>query len=511
MSYKLLNKNIVTATVVSLLTLGVAKNSSAQGVVSLVDEKPAAAQANVQAPTQAPAPADSMEMDISLPTTLENTQDVIPLDTNGENTPNPIANAPKTAAGDGVAAPVPAPQSNSAQKNVSPEAPDFDADMDFSLGVENETPENQPDATAANAEKSPLMAPKEEAAKNPVVSQDEKFGEGVLSKINDDLFNQMSDIEKQTTLLTLELKREKVRNEIEAIKAQRTKAIEEKRAAEEEKKRKEFEWQKEQEAKVLREQQILKEKEIELEKLKQKKALNAYMNKMLEQNQKWIADNAAIYKQMRQIEEDRKALVDNFKKKLENLTILSNKAVQSANNAKSNHDRTLASLTAQNIQLKKRIEADELAAKNRQQNPFSGNGENDSKVPVSTSIDAKITPINIAKEYAIMEITGQGDNLVAKLINKNGESFLAREGTVLQTGHAIEDITPRYIQFDRNGLKDYLYTTGSAMTMEPDNMEGTATTSNTKPAAKPVIKKKESSDLASSKGVPSLGTGMFVK
>ena len=232
---------------------------------------------------------------------------------------------------------------------------------------------------------------------------------------------------------------------------------------------------------------------------------------MLEQNQKWIADNAVIYKQMRQIEEDRKNLVDGFKKKLENLTILSNKAIQAANNAKSNHDRTLASLTAQNIQLKKRIEADELAAKNRQQNPFANNTDSAGKLPVATSIDAKIAPINIAKEYAIMEITGHGDNLVAKLINKDGESFLARRGTVLQTGHAIEDITTRYIQFDRNGLKDYLYTSGSAMTMEPDNMEGTSTTGNTKKAIRPVVTKKEPSELASSKGVPSLGTGMFVK
>ena len=233
---------------------------------------------------------------------------------------------------------------------------------------------------------------------------------------------------------------------------------------------------------------------------------------MLEQNQKWIAENAEVYKQMRQIEADRKSLVDNFKQKLDALNTLSNKAVQSANNAKSNHDRTLASLTAQNIQLKKRIEAEALAAKNRQQNPFDANENGGNKnAAITTSIDAKIVPVNISKEYAIMDITGQGDELVAKLINKDGESFLARKGTILQTGHAIEAITPNYIQFDRNGLKDYLYTSGSAMTMEPENMEGTATTSAKAPRKPAVASKKASSGIASEHGIPSLGTGMFVK
>lgn len=516
MYYKLLNKNLITAALISLMTLSAAKVCDAQGVVSLVEDENVAEPENNTLPEAAPS-AD-LTLDTEVPNVLPESDDIIPLDNAGLISPAPV-HTPQTSSTEQTGGNTPTQSTNDAAPATRAEgmvnpakgselpAESFNEDTDFSLGIEAPVPAPATAAKPVAAEANPLFAVPAEKVKTP--QETDQFGNSVLSKIDNNLFSQMSDIEKQTTLLTLELRREKIRNEIEAIKAQRAKAEEEKLAAAEEKKRKDIEWQKEQEAKVLREQQILKDKEIELEKLKQKKVLNAYMNKMLEQNQKWISDNAAVYKQMRQVEEDRKTLADNFKSKMESLMSLSSKTVQAANNAKSNHDRTLASLTAQNIQLKKRIDADAIAAKNRQQNPFATSTQTSSG-EISTSIDSKIVPINISKEYAIMDITGKGNELVAKLINKEGDSFLARKGTVLQTGHAVEEITPTYIQFDRNGLKDYLYTTGSAMSMEPDKMEGTSvlTDKNKKSAPAP---RPQKSGISGERSIPSLGSGMFVK
>ena len=61
----------------------------------------------------------------------------------------------------------------------------------------------------------------------------------------------MSDLEKQTSLLTLELRREKVKNEIAAIKAARQKAVDEINEKKAEKERQRIEWEKEQERKLL--------------------------------------------------------------------------------------------------------------------------------------------------------------------------------------------------------------------------------------------------------------------
>ena len=107
------------------------------------------------------------------------------------------------------------------------------------------------------------------------VSPVEDLGNSVLSQLDDDLFSQMSAIEKSTTLLTLELRREKIRNEIEAQKAIRRKSAEDAERQKAEEKLKELERRKQIEAQVIREQQILADKEKLIEVLKQRKLINA--------------------------------------------------------------------------------------------------------------------------------------------------------------------------------------------------------------------------------------------
>lgn len=509
MSYKP-NKNLITGFLALFIILNSVENGYTQGVVTLVEEENPSVEADLfpdAAATDDKFGADETKMDTELPDTLSE-DEFIPLDDgliSPEESVQAEAKAPQQAA---------AEQPAKEQLNANPE---FDATEDFSLNLV-ENADSQPtdnaqqqakEQTNATGENALFAAAEEKAA--PVKSE-EKFANSVLARIDNDLFSQMSDIEKQTTLLTLELRREKLRNEIEAIKAQREKAIQEKLAAEEEQRRKEIEWQKDQEAKVFREQQLLKEKEIELEKLKQKKMLNGYMNEMLSQKQKWIEENALLHQQMRQVEEDRKRLADDFKAKIEALVTQSNKMLQQAQTARSNHDRSIASLTAQNIQLKKRIEADALAAKNREQNPFGDTAEKGAKSnsgDIATSADAKMKQVNLSKEYAIMDIVGKGDNLAARLINKDGESFMVNKGTMLQTGHMVDEITERYIQFDRHGLKDYLYTSGSAIGVEPQKMEGTATMQAVQ--KKVSTPKQVERPKNVEKGIPSLATGMFVK
>jgi len=279
-------------------------------------------------------------------------------------------------------------------------------------------------------------------------------------------------------LLTLELKREKIRNEVEAAKAVRERAEQEKLAAEEAKKRQEIEWQKEQEAKVIREQIALKEKEIEFEKLKQRKALTAYMNAMLAQKQAWIEESSKLYNEIEELTEKNKTVRQSYKNDLTDISKQSAQLLDDVKVAKNNHDRIVSSLTAQNAQLRKRIEANEEAAKRGGKGVSASNENGD----LSSSADDLIRPINISKEYAIMEIIGQGDELLVKLINKEGDSFMAKIGTVLQTGHMVEEIRPNYVQFDRNGLKDFLYVSTSTLNAEPNNAESIAGKSTGEPA-----------------------------
>ncbi|MBO4284656.1 MAG: hypothetical protein J5895_00280 [Alphaproteobacteria bacterium] len=344
------------------------------------------------------------------------------------------------------------------------------------------------------------------------ISPELKFGDAVLVQSNNDLFTQMSDIEKQTTLLTLQLKREKIRNEIEAAKAVREKAALEKRLAEEARLREQEEWRKEQEAKVIREQVALKQKEIELEKLKQRKALTAYMNQMLEQKQAWINENAKLYEEIEGLKTTNRTIRKAYAADLENISLESEKLFHNAEMAKSNHDRIVENMMIQNEQLKNRIEADAAALRLGQGNPFAGGPEG-----LESASDNLIKPVSIAREYAIMEIIGKGDNLLVRLINKQGDSFIAKKGTVLQTGHTIEDIQQNYVQFDRNGLKDFLYTATAALAAEPDKLgtepeaDNAATASRRRSGRNETTAVKPRANLVGDQQMPSLSNSMFVK
>lgn len=368
--------------------------------------------------------------------------------------------------------------------------------------------QNKPATGTPNAKQAKVKDSKKDIANKVQPSNGLKFGDSILAQTNNDLFNQMSDIEKQTTLLSLELKRERIRNEVEAAKAVREKAEFEKAAQEEAKKRQEAEWKNQQEVKLIKAQEDLKQKEIELEKVKQRKALTAYMNSMLEQKQQWIAENGKLYEEIRNLKDTNATLRSSYKNDLSAVETQSNKLLQSAETARNNYERAIASLTAQNAQLRKRIESMEQAVKANAANPFADKSASGNQI--STSADALIRPINIAKEYAIMEITGQGGELFVKLINKDGDSFVAKTGTILNTGHMIEEITPNYVQFDRNGLKDFLYTATSALSNEPNKFsEGDEKAqTSTRQANAPV---RPRAALISDDSLPSVGNSMFVK
>ncbi|MFV0627060.1 MAG: hypothetical protein ACK5N8_06915 [Alphaproteobacteria bacterium] len=311
---------------------------------------------------------------------------------------------------------------------------------------------------------SPFDAPSpssETAKTTPLLSaQSDQFGDQVISQTDEKLFAQMSDLERQTALLTIELRREKIKTEIEAIKFQRQKAIQDEEDAKELKRREKAEWETEQQKKLLAEQAKLKAAEVNLEKIRQEKIIKAYKNHMLTENKKWIETLNKSYKEIATAEGERDQALKDFKDKLSNLRNLAAKIADEAANAKDTHQREIDSLHAQIAILNARIEALSTTKADGISNPFSAPG-------FGTSSDPNL---RLSDEYIILEIKGKGDNLIAKVSNKSGaEAFLIQKGTVLKSGHIIEEIAPTYIRADRGGLKDYIYfSAGGILDKEPD-------------------------------------------
>ena len=227
----------------------------------------------------------------------------------------------------------------------------------------------------------------------------ESFGNAILSKVDNDLFNQMSNIEKQTTLLRLELRREELKSRVEALRNARLKAQQEEdaRIRAEEERAKDLEA--ERQAKIIAEQEKLKQQEFELEKLRQEKVLNDYRNEMLHINQQWVAKNAELQKRIRELEEEVKTTTQKYKDKITKINESVATLIPVAENAVRNYKRKMENLNSHINQLKTAMLEREDEIK-QLSNPFS-----DGATPSKDAID-------MSREYAIMDITGKGDDIV---------------------------------------------------------------------------------------------------
>ena len=157
------------------------------------------------------------------------------------------------------------------QPNVAPKKDDFDFDLKMKSKNSAPLPAQETKAVEVANPSQPAAEnvddlPKDIQYKSSPI---EHLGNNILSQIDDDLFTQMSEIEKSTTLLTLELKREKLRNEIEAQKAIRQKNKDDLEQQKTKQRLEEFERKKQIEAELLSAKQNLLNKEQLCEVLKQ--------------------------------------------------------------------------------------------------------------------------------------------------------------------------------------------------------------------------------------------------
>lgn len=324
-------------------------------------------------------------------------------------------------------------------------------------------------------------------AMNPIGSQ-------IIEDIDDNVFAKMSDLEKQTAVLTLELRRERVKNEIEALKNVRAKAIEEEKARVEGEKRKQIEWEKEQEKKVLQEQQKLRALDLQYEKLRQEKVLNAYKNQMLEEQQKWVKSNIETYQEIEDLKKERQKIINDFKGKFTQLTQMADQTTSEAIKVRDNYAKIISDLQTQISILRARLEANEKT------NPFA-DGANGS-MQEEEDIVTKLSDL-----YAVMEIRGKGDNLSAKIINDKGIPFVVRVGTALQSGHVVDEINSTYVRATKDGIKDYLYfSAGGALDKEPVQNEELKIKVNENAPAKAPVK-----NIVSSKGIPGVAREMTIR
>jgi hypothetical protein len=365
-----------------------------------------------------------------------------------------------------------------------------------------------PDAPSVKKISNPLMP---SASGNLLGSPSERgFDENIITPVNNELFNRMSDLERQTTLLNLELKKERVANEVAAVKAQRLKAQQEEDARQKELERKQIEWENEQKRLLIEEERKLKEAAIEMEKTRQEKIVKAYKETMLENTQKWIKKNAEIYAVIAEKDAEYKDLMDDVKNKVTLFQQKSDDLKVKAETARVNHEKKVANLESQISIMKSRLEAEIETAKKKTTSAAAGK-----KNPFATddgSYIAEKGKAKLNKEYAIMEIIGQGEELAAKLITADGNIFMAKIGTTLQNGYIIDEITQTYLSAVRDNQKDYLYfSAGGILDREPPASDITLKSALESESGSSGSAGIRTRNVSATMGIPSLSKGMIIR
>ncbi|MBR5598893.1 MAG: hypothetical protein IKW39_02505 [Alphaproteobacteria bacterium] len=378
-------------------------------------------------------------------------------------------------------------KANTVEKNANPttKAPQKKAaleekkdDFDFELKMKAKNASAKENSEVSSAEQQADNLPKDIQYKSSPV---EHLGNSVLSQIDDDLFTQMSEIEKSMTLLTLELKREKIRNEIEAQKAIRQKNADDLERQKNELKMQEYEKKKKIEAEVLAAKQNLLDREQIIEVLRQRKLLNAYMNQMLMNQQDWLKEKEALYQHIAMLEQEKKDLVKSFKQRIDKVLEASAKNIQIAEAAKANFERVVKNLKARNEQLRKRVEADAKIIKNTKNMYIQsqsieelkdknaailGTTETNTGTTVvinsvntadaNTAVE-EVAPEKLNTKYALLGITGRAGSMSIEVIGTDGQPVSLKIGSILPTGHVVKEIGSDYAKFSKDGEDDYLY------------------------------------------------------
>ena len=176
--------------------------------------------------------------------------------------------------------------------------------------------------------------------------------------------------------------------------------------------------------------------------------------------------------------QEKKELVELFKKKIDSVLEVSTKNIQIAETAKANFERIVKGLKARNEQLRKRVEADARIIKSAKNSLYLNsrsieelkerNAEQAANTAASLAlaqaeaeaIEAEVIDEEVEKlsaRYAILGIKGRADSLSVEIIDKDGLSVTLKKGSILPSGHIVDEIGADYAKFNFNDTVDYLY------------------------------------------------------
>lgn len=291
------------------------------------------------------------------------------------------------------------------------------------------------------------VAPKVDSAKSYSKAKNRREIQELFD-VSSDLFRQMADIERQNALLALELKREQMRSEIDAIKRQRRMALQEEIYKKEEARRKQIEW----EADQTRKQQEFEDKKKDDENIKIIKTLREQIE---EKNKEFEEYKEEINKKYSSLIEDKNQRIADLTNKVRDLE---KQKDQIEVNAKSRIKAVIDAAKDMAVKQKDALAAAAASVVSRS----SSDGETVELIEDDAEATASINSM-----YAVLEVKGTGKDMTAKILNRDGMTFLVKTGTVLNSGHKVVKIEKTRVVVEKDRVFDNIqFPAGGALDKE---------------------------------------------
>ena len=346
--------------------------------------------------------------------------------------------------------PAPAAAQESTEKQPSPAptepAPALPSVADASLPAEPAAePQLSMDFPAPSAD---LNVPPPPSNNAPSSGSDFNFGssnsgnmsmsvppsEQVLGKVSSDIFREMAEMERENSALMLQLKREQLRSEIDALKTSNRQTLFDEIERREKMTQARLEWElaqdlKRQDALERKRKSEIRQKQIEAA---LKREEDRRIQKMKDE------ENARIQKQKEEkIEADRRK--NELRKKYDAASLVQVKGLQPVLMAATRPAKVKRSASSR-VSVQLTSSGQEMLAMKK-----AG-----TSLPAAESVDEK----DVVKEnrepassiYTVAEIRGTAGTLIAKLISKKDKTtFFAKHSTILPTGHVVTKIDKDYV------------------------------------------------------------------
>lgn len=342
--------------------------------------------------------------------------------------PAPVADAPAPAPAE-ISAPAPEASATGAAPVADVPAP---ADDMPSLDV----PAPAADIPAPSLDMNIPAPASDFGAPNTMGGLSASPSEQVLGKVSSDIFREMAEMERENSSLALQLKREQLRSEIDALKTSNRQMLFDEIERREKMTQARLEWEL---AQDLKRQEALERKQRA--EIRQKQIEAALKREEDRRIQKMKDEEAERLKKARAEEEAQKKQRAELKKKYDaaSLVRVNNlKPIMMAAARPEKIKRTPSSRVSQKLTetgedlLTKKRAGEALSLE-----PTTESGEN---------ADGKKLAEPASQLYAVSEIRGTSGSLIAKLISKKDKTtFFAKKETILPTGHRVIDIQKDYV------------------------------------------------------------------